>query len=87
MIESLIPKSAFTDLDGKAHLATGGESPMLHSHLGVLQQFMRHKSQGEPARELQAAVMEQARQRCATLFKVPAHDLTCLLYTSDAADE
>ena len=78
MIESLIPKSAFTDLDGKAHLATGGESPMLHSHLGVLQQFMRHKSQGEPARELQAAVMEQARQRCATLFKVPAHDLTFL---------
>ena len=78
MIESLIPKSAFTGLDGKAHLATGGESPMLRSHFDVLQQFMRHKSQGEPARELQAAVMEQARQQCATLFKVPAHDLTLL---------
>ena len=56
MIESLIPKSAFTGLDGNAHLATGGESPMLRSHLDVLQQFMRDKSQGEPARELQAAV-------------------------------
>ena len=78
MIESLIPKSAFTGLDGKAHLATGGESPMLRSHFDVLQQFMRDKSQGEPARELQAAVMEQARQQCATLFKVPAHDLTLL---------
>ena len=51
---------------------------MLRSHFDVLQQFMRDKSQGEPARELQAAVMEQARQQCATLFKVPAHDLTFL---------
>lgn len=78
MIESLLPKSSFTGLDGIAHLATGGESPMLCTHLDAVQQFMRDKSQGEPSRQLQEAVMEEARQRCATLFKVPARDLTFL---------
>ncbi len=78
MVESLIPKSAFVGLDNVAHLATGGESPMLRSHSDVLQQFMQDKSSGEPARDLQAQVMEQARDKCATLFKVPAQDVTFL---------
>lgn len=78
MIESLIPKSRFVGLDNVAHLATGGESPMLRSHTDVLQQFMQDKSSGEPARDLQAQVMEQARGKCATLFKVPAQDVTFL---------
>jgi len=78
MIEPLIPKSAFTGLEGVAHFATGGESPMLRSHLEVMQQFMQDKSRGEPARELEQAVMEQARRRCAKLFKVPADNLTFL---------
>jgi cysteine desulfurase / selenocysteine lyase len=78
MIESLIPKSRFVGLESIAHLATGGESPMLRSHLDSVQQFMLDKSQGEPARQLQAEVMQQARQRCAKLFKVAAQDLTFL---------
>lgn len=78
MIKSLIAKSSFTGLDDIAHLATGGESPMLCSHMQALQQFMIDKGKGEPAREIQHAVLEQARQRCATLFKVPAQDLTFL---------
>ncbi|OED37822.1 hypothetical protein AB833_22130 [Chromatiales bacterium (ex Bugula neritina AB1)] len=77
-LNSLIPKSSFTGLESVAHLATGGESPMLRSHLASMQQFMLDKSLGEPGRELQAAVMESARQQCATLFKVPAQDLTFL---------
>ena len=78
MIDSLIPKSSFVGLDGIAHLATGGESPMLCSHLDAIQQFMQDKGRGEPSRGLQAEVMEQARARCATLFKVPQDDLTFL---------
>ena len=69
--ESLINKSEFIGLDNIAHLATGGESPMLRSHQQVLQQFLLDKSAGEPARDLQAQVMEQAKGKCATLFKVP----------------
>jgi selenocysteine lyase/cysteine desulfurase len=78
MIESLINKSEFIGLDNIAHLATGGEAPMLRSHHQVLQQFLSDKSAGEPARDLQAQVMEQARGKCATLFKVPPQDLTFL---------
>ncbi len=78
MVDSLITKSDFVGLENKAYLATGGEAPMLRSHLDVMQQFMLDKSSGEPGRDLQAAVMEQARSKCATLFKVPAQDLTFL---------
>ena len=78
MIDSLIPKSSFIGLDSVVHLATGGESPMLHSHFDAVQQFMADKGQGEPSRGLQEMVMEQARTRCAELFKVPAEDLTFL---------
>ena len=78
MVDSLIPKSSFVGLDGIAHLATGGESPMLRTHLDVVKKFMADKGQGEPSRDLQDAVMDQARQRCATLFKVPADDITFL---------
>ncbi|MEM7256317.1 MAG: aminotransferase class V-fold PLP-dependent enzyme [Pseudomonadota bacterium] len=78
MTESLIAKSEFLALESVAHLATGGESPMLNSHQRVLQQFLHDKSQGEPARALQHAVFNEAREQCAQLFKVPAHDLTFL---------
>ena len=78
VIESLIPKSSFIGLDGIAHLATGGESPMLCSHLEAIKTFMADKGRGEPSRNRQHAVLEQARQRCATLFKVPADDITFL---------
>ena len=78
MIKSLIPKSSFVGLEDVAHLATGGESPMLHSHLDALRQFMQDKSQGEPSRDLQHEVFEQAKQQCAKLFKVTQGDLTFL---------
>lgn len=51
---------------------------MLLSHMDVMKRFMHDKSQGEPARALQSAVMNEARSKCATLFKVPAQDLTFL---------
>lgn len=78
MIHSLVPKSAFIGLDKVAHFATGGESPMLHSHAEAVQQFMVNKSRGEPARGLQDDMLEQAAEQCASLFKVPAADLTFL---------
>jgi len=77
-VASLIPKTEFTGLDEVVHLATGGESPMLRSHLDVFQTFMRDKSQGVRARGLQAAVMDEARNKCAALFNVPEQDLTFL---------
>ncbi len=78
MINSLIAKSEFVGLEAAAHFATGGESPMLRSHESVLQQFMHDKSQGESARELQHAVLNEARAQCARLFKVAARDITFL---------
>ncbi len=78
MIHSLINKSAFVGLDNVAHFATGGESPMLRSHADAVQQFMVDKGQGEPARGLQDDILSEVAEQCASLFKVPANDLTFL---------
>ena len=83
MVNALIPPSDFVGLDGIAHFSMGGESPMLRSHLEALQQFCVDKAQGEPARALQHAVLNDARAQCASLLKVPADDITFLPSATD----
>ena len=82
-IESLVPKDRFVGLEDFAHLAAGGESPMLKSHHQVFERFMRDKAAGERARTLEAEVMDSARQKSAALFGVePAH----LTFLSSASE-
>ncbi len=78
MIRPLIPKSDFIGIDNIAHLAVGGEAPMLCSHMDVMAQFMKDKSAGASSRDLQAHTMESARQKCADLLKVSCEEITLL---------
>jgi cysteine desulfurase/selenocysteine lyase len=83
LIPSLIAKSEFIGLENVAHLAAGGEAPMLKSHRQVIDQFMIDKSCGEKARTLEADTVELARGKCAQLFSVNAEEITFLSNASE----
>ncbi|MCP4982251.1 MAG: aminotransferase class V-fold PLP-dependent enzyme [Gammaproteobacteria bacterium] len=83
MIQPLIAKSEFIGLEKIAHLAAGGETPMLKSHRQVFDQFMIDKSKGEHARSLEADMVELARGKCAQLFSVNPEEITFLSNASE----
>jgi len=47
----LIPKTAFIGIDHVAHLATGGEAPVLRANLEAATRFLLDKGDGMPGRE------------------------------------
>jgi selenocysteine lyase/cysteine desulfurase len=47
----LIPKTAFIGIEHVAHLATGGEAPVLCEHLAAATRFLLDKGDGMPGRE------------------------------------
>jgi cysteine desulfurase/selenocysteine lyase len=83
LIHPLIAKSEFVGLDNIAHLAAGGEAPMLKSHQQVFEQFMIDKSRGEKARALEADMVETTRGKCGQLFSVNPQDITFLSNASE----
>ena len=83
MISSLIAKSDFVGLEDVAHLAAGGETPMLKSHRQAIEQFMQDKAKGEEARTLEADMVELTRKKCAELFSVQAEEITFLSNASE----
>ncbi|MGB5705249.1 MAG: aminotransferase class V-fold PLP-dependent enzyme [Arenicellales bacterium] len=83
MIQPLLAKSEFIGLENIAHLAAGGETPMLKSHRQVIDQFMIDKSRGEEARALEADMVELTRDKCARLFSVSAEEITFLSNASE----
>ena len=86
MIAPLIPKEDFIGLDSMANLATGGECPMLKSHLKAVQQFMEDKASGEAARHKEEQVMCRAREKCGELFSVSAEEITFLSNASEGVN-
>ena len=83
MIRPLIAKSEFIGLENIAHLAAGGEAPMLKSHRQASDQFMIDKGLGEQARVLEANMVELARGKCAQLFSVKPEEITFLSNASE----
>ena len=86
MFDSLIPKEQFYGLERIAHLATGGESPMLKSHGAVLQTFLRQKAQGEKAREHFMETLNRTRVKSGQLFNVAPEHITFLSSTSEGTN-
>lgn len=87
MRQSLIPKSEFTGLDGPdapAHLATGGEVPVLKRHLAAVERFASDKSGGMEGRERLFATYRRCKERLGTLFGVSAEDIAVLPSSSHA---
>ncbi|MEM6986181.1 MAG: aminotransferase class V-fold PLP-dependent enzyme [Pseudomonadota bacterium] len=78
MPSALLPRSDFIGLESVAHFATGGEAPVLASHHQALMQFMQDKGRGEFARQLQHDVLNEARERCSAVFKLPSEQITFL---------
>jgi cysteine desulfurase/selenocysteine lyase len=60
-MQGLIGKDQFIGLDGIAHLGTGGEPPVLRSHIGAAAEFLFDKGSGMPGRDRMAAVADRAK--------------------------
>ena len=50
-MSGLIPKTAFIGIEHVAHLAVGGEAPVLRAHIEAATQFLLDKGDGMPGRE------------------------------------
>ena len=61
----LIPKTAFIGIDHVAHLATGGEAPVLRANLAAATQFLLDKGDGMPGRERFFATADRTREALA----------------------
>ena len=62
----LIPKTAFIGIDHVAHLATGGEAPVLRANLEAATRFLLDKGDGMPGRERFFVTADRARVALAT---------------------
>lgn len=78
-----LDRSAFIGIADVAHLAAGGETPFLHSHLAAISRFMHDKSTGMPGRIRMFATLDQLKQRLASLLNGEAGDIACLANASE----
>ncbi|MFN8633965.1 MAG: aminotransferase class V-fold PLP-dependent enzyme [Chloroflexota bacterium] len=85
-MSSLAPKSDFIGVEGRAHLAAGGETPFLKSHVEALTTYAHDKSDGLPGRARQLAKHQQARERAAALLGVSVDEVAFLPSTSDGVN-
>jgi cysteine desulfurase/selenocysteine lyase len=78
-----LDRSAFVGIADVAHLAAGGETPFLHSHLTAISRFMHDKSAGMPGRDRMFATLAQLKQRLGSLLNADAADIACLANASE----
>lgn len=79
----LIPKTEFIGLETLTHLCAGGESPMLRSHLAVVEQFFADKPLGEVSRERMEKTAGRCKERIGTLLGVPSENIAFLSTSSE----
>ena len=80
----LIDPSKFIGTEGITHLCTGGESPMLKTHLDAVHRFSKDKLLGEEGRRLMEEVSLGCKEKVGRLFGVQANDIAFLTSTSEA---
>lgn len=69
------PKTDFIGLEGKIHLATGGEPPLLQSHRGAFERFANDKAGGFDGYFTHWRVVDRVRERLATWVGLEAGDI------------
>jgi cysteine desulfurase/selenocysteine lyase len=74
----LIPKTAFIGIDHVAHLATGGESPVLRANLEAATRFLLDKGGGMPGRERFFETADRARTLLAARLGGGSEDISFL---------
>ncbi|MGE3272785.1 MAG: aminotransferase class V-fold PLP-dependent enzyme [Chloroflexota bacterium] len=85
-MSALAPKSDFIGVEERVHLAAGGETPFLKSHVEALTRYALDKSAGLPGRVRQLAIHDRARERAATLLGVQKDEVAFLPSTSDGVN-
>ena len=74
----LVPKSDFIGLEGVAHLASGGQPPLLHMHQEAFNAFARDKPRGMAGYEAHWEVVREVKQRLARLIGLSDGDFALL---------
>lgn len=82
-MESLLPKNEFVGIAHIAHLAAGGETPPLASHLGAAMRFWCDKGSGMPGRECMAQTAQHTKQAVARLLGGHPGDIALLASASE----
>ena len=72
------PKADFIGLEGKAHLATGGEPPLLEAHRGAFERFARDKADGHAGYWRHWDVVDAVRERLGRWLGLEADDVALL---------
>jgi selenocysteine lyase/cysteine desulfurase len=85
-MSSLAPKGDFIGVEERVHLAAGGETPFLKSHVEALTRYALDKSAGLPGRHRQLAIHARARERAAGLLGVSKDEVAFLPSTSDGVN-
>ncbi|MFN8526125.1 MAG: aminotransferase class V-fold PLP-dependent enzyme [Chloroflexota bacterium] len=83
---SLAPRGDFIGVEDRVHLAGGGETPFLKSHVEAFTRYALDKSAGLPGRARQVATFGRARARAAELLGVVTDDVSFLPSTSDGVN-
>jgi len=78
------PKSDFIGLEGKVHLATGGEPPLLVRHREAFEAFARDKARGFDGYWTHWKVDDEVRVQVARLMRLEPGDIALLGNASDA---
>lgn len=78
------PRGDFIGLEGKTHLATGGEPPLLAAHRAAFEAFARDKSDGHPGYRRHWAVADEVRARLAGWLGLGPGEVALLGNSSDA---
>ena len=80
---SPISKDLFIGIEHVAHLAAGGEAPVLRSHVDASLRFLLDKGNTMPGRERFFVVLGRARERLAALLGGGPHEVSFLAHASE----
>jgi cysteine desulfurase/selenocysteine lyase len=78
-----IARSLFVGIEHVAHLAAGGEAPVLRSHVDAAARFLFDKGDGMPGRERFLTVVARARERLGALLGGGPHEVSFLAHASE----
>jgi selenocysteine lyase/cysteine desulfurase len=79
----LLPKHLFRGLPGIVHLAAGGETPPLLSHLDAAERFLADKAGGMPGRHRFGETLARVREKAARLAGLSAGEIA---FTANASE-
>ncbi len=81
------PKSDFIGLEGKVHLATGGEPPLLKAHRQAFERFAADKANGFEGYHTHWRVVDEVRLQLAKLTGIESGDIALVGNASEGIEK